>query len=300
VILITGANSGIGYEAALPLAAQGAQVIMACRSVEKGERAADEIRRSVPDAQLDVMALDLASLDAVRAFAAAFNARYDRLDVLINNAGVMGLPYRQTADGFEMQFGTNHLGHFALTGLLLERLLATPGARVVNVSSGYHRMGTINFDDLQSEAGYGRWNAYAQSKLANLLFAFELQRRLSAVDADVISVGCHPGYAATNLQTAGAKMEGSAIRRVMSQAMNVVLAQSAAMGALPILYAAVGPDVQGCDYIGPNGLMGMRGYPTKEQAKDTAYDEADARRLWDESVELTGVDYAVLAGAVTA
>jgi NAD(P)-dependent dehydrogenase (short-subunit alcohol dehydrogenase family) len=289
--VITGANSGIGYEAARALAAKGAQVVLACRNVGKGEDAARAIRNETPAAQLEVMALDLADLSSVRAFTAEFQARHNRLDMLINNAGVMALPYRRTADGFEMQFGTNHLGHFALTGLLLPTLLATPGARVVTVSSGAHQMGTMRFDDLQWENGYSKWRAYGMSKLANLLFTYELQRKLTAAGADTIAVACHPGYSATNLQLAGPEMEGSSISRWLSKMGNSILAQDQAMGALPTLYAATMPDVQGGAYYGPDGLMEMRGYPKRVESNDKSHDEEVAARLWQVSEELTGVVY---------
>jgi NAD(P)-dependent dehydrogenase (short-subunit alcohol dehydrogenase family) len=235
------------------------------------------------------MELDLADLKNVRNFVQAFLAKYKRLDILINNAGVMAIPKRKTVDGFEMQFGTNHLGHFALTGLLLPILKATPNGRIVTVSSGVHVSGDIHFDDLQWEKTYDRWGAYAQTKLANLLFAYELQRRLAATGSQLISVGCHPGYAATNLQAAGPQMDGSTFRLWMMNLANVILAQGQDMGALPTLFAAVAADVNGCDYIGPRS--GMRGYPVKAKSNNKSYDEALAKRLWKVSEELTGVVY---------
>jgi NAD(P)-dependent dehydrogenase (short-subunit alcohol dehydrogenase family) len=235
------------------------------------------------------MALDLADLRSVRSFADTLRARYDTLALLINNAGVMALPYRRTVDGFEMQFGTNHLGHFALTGLLLPAILATPRARVVTVSSGAHTNGSIDFDNLDGSKGYTPWRAYAQSKLANLLFAYELQRRFAAAGATALSVGCHPGWAATNLQAAGPRMAGARLRVRLMTIANRVLAQSAAMGALPILYAATAEGVNGCDYIGPTSWGGMRGYPGKVRSSARSYDVALARRLWQVSEELTGV-----------
>ena len=289
VVIVTGGNSGIGYEAALALAGKHANVILTARNIEKGEAAARNVRTKYPQAQITVMQLDLADLKSVRNFVQAFLAKYKQLDILINNAGVMALPKRKTADGFEMQFGTNHLGHFALTGLLLPILKATPNARVVTVSSGVHTSGDIHFDDLQWEKSYERWGAYAQSKLANLLFAYELQRKLSATGSSLISVGCHPGYAATNLQAAGPQMEGSAVRLWMMNLANAIFAQGQDMGALPTLYAAVAADVNGCDYIGPKG--GMRGYPAKAMSNNKSYDEALAKRLWQVSEKLTGVVY---------
>jgi NAD(P)-dependent dehydrogenase (short-subunit alcohol dehydrogenase family) len=290
--LITGSNSGIGLEAAKALAGKGARVIIAVRSAEKGAAAADTIRMAHPAASVEVMALDLADLASVRRFAAAILGRGEPLHMLINNAGVMALPFRKTADGFEMQFGTNHLGHFALTGLLLPAILAAPGARVVTVSSGLHQGGAINFANLDGAKGYDRGRAYSQSKLANLLFAYELQRKLASAGSGAISLGCHPGYAATNLQQAGPRMEGSSFGEAMMGLANALLAQSAAMGALPTLYAATSPDANGCDYIGPRDFGGWRGYPAKVRSSDRSYDEATARRLWEVSEQLTGVRYA--------
>ena len=291
IAIITGANSGIGYEAAEILARKGAHVVLAVRNESKGVKAAREIRSRLPTADLEVMALDLASQASIRAFADAFVAKHDRLDLLINNAGVMAIPRRETADGFEMQLGTNHLGHFALTGLLLPLILKTPQARIVTVSSGVHQMGQINFDDLQSRQSYKKWGAYAQSKLANLLFAYELQRKLAAAGSNAISVAAHPGYAATNLQSVGPQMEGSRIQGAAMSFMNIVVAQSAEMGSLPTVYAAASPDVRGGDYIGPGGLMGQRGWPKKVQSNGRSHDEVDATRLWAVSEELTGVTY---------
>ena len=295
VAIVTGANSGIGLEAALALAGKGAQVVIASRNLEKCDEAAAQIRAKTPACLLEVIRLDLADLASVRAFTGAFRDGHDRLDLLVNNAGVMALPYRKTADGFEMQFGTNHLGHFALTGLLLDTLLNTPGARVVTVSSGAHTMGSVRFDDLQRERSYKKWEAYGQSKLANLLFAYELQRRFAAIGADAISVAAHPGFAATNLQAVGPQMEGSRLQSWGMKLANGLLAQSPEMGALPTLYAATAPDVQGGDYIGPDGLMEQRGHPKKVRSNMASYDEATAGRLWEVSVDLTGVDYALLS-----
>ena len=294
VIVVTGGNSGIGYEAALQLAGKGAHVVLACRDLAKAAAAIDSIKASHRNASLEAMALDLASLASVRTFAQEFLAKHGKLDVLCNNAGVMALPYRKTADGFEMQFGTNHLGHFALTGLLLEPLLATKGARVVNVSSTAHRMGKMRFDDLQWEHGYGKWAAYGQSKLANLLFTYELQRRLEAIGADLISVACHPGYAATNLQAAGPRMQGSSLLESLVALSNRLFAQSAAMGALPTLYAATAADVNGGDYIGPGGFAETWGHPKKVGSSARSHDPAAAARLWDISEALTGIKYEAL------
>lgn len=294
-IVVTGGNSGIGYEAALQFARKGARVVLACRSIDKARAAADQIAASSPGVSIDVIQLDLSSLASVRSFADSFHAHYKTLHVLVNNAGVMALPYRTTADGFEIQFGTNHLGHFALTGLLLDALLAADPARVVTVSSGAHRMGRIRFDDLQWKHGYRKWFAYGQSKLANLLFTFELQRKADAVGAKLLSVACHPGYAATNLQAAGPRMSGAAFLEGFFSFGNRLFAQSAAMGALPTLYAATSPDVCGGDYVGPDGFTEMTGYPKKVGYSAAAGDKAVAARLWEVSEQLTGVHYTALS-----
>jgi NAD(P)-dependent dehydrogenase (short-subunit alcohol dehydrogenase family) len=294
-IVITGANSGLGYESALALAGAGAHVVLACRDQEKGRAAERQIRAAHPRATTELVALDLASLADIRRAAAALRAAHRRLDVLLNNAGVMALPYRQTADGFEMQLGTNHLGHFALTGLLLDTLLATPGARVVTVSSGFHRLGAIRFDDPQWQRGYRKWPAYGQSKLANLLFTYELQRRLEAAGAGLLSVAAHPGYAATNLQATGPRMQGSSLLERASTFANTLFAQSAAMGALPQLYAAAAPDVRGGEYYGPDGVGEMWGHPTRVESNARSRDRDAAARLWALSERLTGVTYDALA-----
>jgi len=296
IAVVTGANSGIGLEAARMLGLAGAHVVLACRSPERGEDALRDILGRVPRASLEVRALDLADLASVRAFAEAFAETHEQLDLLINNAGVMAIPRRETADGFEMQLGTNHLGHFALTGRLLPRLLATPGSRVVNVASQAHRMGRMDFSDLQGKVHYGAWPAYGQSKLANLLFTSELDRRLAAHAGPdrTIACACHPGYAATNLQHVGPQMTGSALTGFVMKLGNTLIAQSSEMGALPTVYAATAPDVRGGDYIGPDGLFGMTGYPTKAAASRKARSKTDAAELRRPSVALTGVDYAPL------
>lgn len=290
IIIITGANSGIGYEAARALAQRHAEVILACRSLEKGEAAADRIRSETPAVRLEVMPLDLADLASIRTFSDAFRATKARLDTLINNAGVMALPRRTTRDGFEMQLGTNHLGHFALTGQLLDLLLATPRSRVVNVSSIAHKFGTIRFDDLQGQKRYQKWGAYGQSKLANLLFTYELDRRLKEAGSDTISVACHPGWAATNLQQAGPRMSGSTLMQTLSAWGNALLAQDAAAGALPTVFAAVEP-LPGGEYIGPTRMMGWHGPPAVVEPASKARDAKVAARLWDESERLTGIHY---------
>lgn len=292
LVVITGANSGIGFEAAKALAGKGAHVILAVRSPTKGQAAIERIRAAHPRAQVELEILDLTDLASVRAFAERFEARYGALPLLINNAGVMATPYRRTADGFELQFGTNHLGHFALTGLLLPAILAAPGARVVTVSSMAHSFGRIDFDNLDGSKGYQRWIAYSQSKLANLLFAYELQRRFAATGARAISLACHPGYADTELQKVGPRMDGFALGEAVLGMVNRVFAQSAAMGALPTLYAATAPEAHGGDFIGPDGFGGARGYPVPQRSNARSYDPELARRLWEVSERLTGVRYA--------
>lgn len=290
-VLVTGANSGLGFETSKLLAALGARLVLGVRDLEKGRRAVDRICEATPEAQLDLLRLDLADLASIGCFAEEVRGSQRRLDALINNAGVMAIPQRCTVDGFEMQFGTNHLGHFALTGLLLPLLLRTPSARVVTVSSGIHIIGKINFADLQSENSYSDWRAYGQSKLANLLFAYELQRKFTVAGATASSLAVHPGYAATNLQAVGPAMTESRIRQTMMRLANRALAQTAAMGALPAAYAAASPDAHGGDYIGPDGLFGQRGYPKKVKSSAASYDKATAARLWQVSEELTGVSY---------
>jgi NAD(P)-dependent dehydrogenase (short-subunit alcohol dehydrogenase family) len=284
VAIVTGANSGIGYEEARALAAKGAQVVMACRNQEKGAAAFQQICEEHPDAMVDLMQLDLADLTSVRQFADRFTSRYDRLGILINNAGVMAVPeLRRTADGFEMQFGTNHLGHFALTGLLLDTLMRTPNARVVTVSSNAHRMGRMKFDNLNAERSYSRWLAYGESKVANLLFTYELQRRLEAAGADVIAVAAHPGWTATNLQ-------GNAR---LIRFFNPLFGMQPEQGALPTLYAATAPDVKGGSYYGPDGRNERRGYPTRLESNRLSHDQAVAKRLWEVSENLTGIVYSL-------
>ena len=294
--IVTGANSGNGLIAARELARSGAAVILACRDTAKGDAAAQGITDAAPSAGVEVAELDLASLASVRAFAERFLAANKTLDLLINNAGVMAPPRRETADGFELQFGTNHLGHFALTGLLLGALEGQKDARIVTVSSGAHRFGRIRFDDLQGERKYRRWAAYGQSKLANLLFAFELERRLRAAGSTIKSLAAHPGYAAPHLQSAAAPR----FDRMAMAVTNKVLAQSADMGALPTLYAATYPDLPGGTYIGPGGLFEQRGYPKAVGTTPFAKDEAVAAQLWQVSEELTGVKYALPAPTAAA
>jgi NAD(P)-dependent dehydrogenase (short-subunit alcohol dehydrogenase family) len=290
--VVTGANSGLGLETAAGLAQAGATTILACRDAGKARAACEELRRRAPSAQLEAMALDLADLDSVRAFAAQLVARLPRLDLLCNNAGVMALPLRRTRQGFEMQIGTNHLGHFALTGLLLPRLRETAGARIVTLGSLAHRaVASLDFDDLNWEhRPYNRHEAYARSKLANLLFHYELDRRLRRASAAAIAVAAHPGYTSTNIGFAGPAMDNTPWKARVMRLGNALLAQPAAMGALPTLYAATAA-AQGGDYIGPDGLMQLGGHPRKVQSKASARDAAAGARLWALSEQLTGVKY---------
>jgi len=283
IAVVTGANSGLGLVCASELARAGATVVLACRDVARGQAAAAGLRGG----ETIVEQLDLADLGSVRGFADRFAAGFERLDLLICNAGVMAPPRRLTRDGFESQFGVNHLGHFALTGLLLPALLTADGARVVTVSSEAHRIGKMKWDDLQREHGYFSWTAYGQSKLANLLFCFELARRCSVAEVGLVSAAAHPGYSATNLQFAGPRGWEAAIMRLT----NAVFAQSAEMGALPSLYAATAPGVAGGAFIGPDGPGGARGYPRIVSASARATDTDSQRRLWDVSEQLTGVRY---------
>jgi NAD(P)-dependent dehydrogenase (short-subunit alcohol dehydrogenase family) len=291
--VVTGANSGIGYRAALELARHGAAVTLAARDPGRGATALRRLLAEVPAAEVTLAKLDLADLASVRTFAGAYHP--EKLDLLVNNAGVMAPPLRHTADGFESQFGTNHLGHFALTGLLLPRLLARPGARVVTVTSGVHRAGTIDFDDLDARSGYHKWPAYAQSKLANLLFAFELQRRADAAGADLRSVAAHPGYAATNLQTAGPRLSGSRVGEAGAAFFTRIVGQPDSQGALPTLRAATDPAVRGGEVFGPDGFLELRGAPKQVAVSRRARDRALAERLWTVSEEKTGVSWPALA-----
>ena len=285
-VVITGANSGLGLTSAEALAEHGATVIMAGRNPLKLSEAA----ASVGGPATSTVRLDLADLESVRRAADEIAEQADRIDVLMNNAGVMAPPLSRTKDGFELQIGTNHLGHFALTGLLLP-LLHHEAARVVNVSSTAHTMGAMDLDDLNYEQRkYSAWSAYGQSKLANLLFTAELDRRAAAAGWDLLATAAHPGYAATNLQFSGPGYAQNPIGKGLSWLGNLVLAQSAEAGAWPQLYAAVAP-VQGDDYIGPTGFRGMRGHPGQADRTGAARDEDTARQLWELSEELTGVTY---------
>lgn len=289
-VVITGANSGIGLQAAVELARAGARVLLGCRNYAKGEAALDRLRREVPGAKAELWELDMAALASVRAFAAAFAEGGTALDVLVNNAGVMALPRREvTADGFERQFGTNHLGHFALTGLLMPQLLRAPAPRVVTVASLAHRNGTIDFENLQSERRYRPWDAYGASKLANLLFARELDRRARAERSRLVSVPVHPGVSQTNIVANGPG--ASDLRTRVLFLLGKFLTSKDAEGAWPTLYAATSPEVRGGEYIGPGGFLEFKGPPRVVQPRARALDEAVGKRLWAASEELTGVHY---------
>jgi NAD(P)-dependent dehydrogenase (short-subunit alcohol dehydrogenase family) len=290
VAVVTGANSGLGRVTALELSRHGAEVVVAARSAEKGKATAREIAAETGSPEPRVLELDLGSLDSIRRFAGELEG--ERVDLLINNAGVMMTPQRTTSDGFELQFGTNHLGHFALTGLLLDTVERSDAGRIVTLSSNEHKGGKLDFDDLQKERSYHPRGAYQGSKLANAVFAVELDRRLRAAGSSTIGVFAHPGYSATNLQSTGP----TGIAKAAMAISNRILAQSAERGALPTLYAATAPGVQGGEYFGPDGPGEFRGLPKKVEAIPPAYDEHNGRRLWEASEELTGVRFLSAAG----
>jgi len=281
IIIITGANSGTGFEAARAFAMKNATTILACRSLERGQKACDQIQNEIPYADLDLIQLDLADMTSIKKFANDFINKYDHLDILINNAGIMTPPYGLTKEGFELQFGINHLGHFALTGLLLESILKTKGSRVVTMSSLTHSIGKIEFEDLHYERKYKPIKAYSQSKLANLLFALELQRKLEKEGFEVISVAAHPGWAGTNIL----RKDG------ILQYFNKLLGMKPEQGALSLIFAAVAEKVVGGAYYGPNGLKEIRGYPGVSKIAPGAKDQKVAKRLWEVSENLSGVKY---------
>jgi NAD(P)-dependent dehydrogenase (short-subunit alcohol dehydrogenase family) len=280
--VVTGANAGIGFETAKALAEKGAKVVLACRNAEKGRRAVERIAETVEGGRAEFAELDLSRLESVQAFATRFKEENDRLDILVNNAGVMMPPYGKTVDGFEIQFGVNHLGHFALTGWLLPLLRKTPGARIVTVSSAAHNWGEVDFDDLSWETRqYKKMAAYGQSKLANLMFTYELQRRLAAAGADTLALASHPGWTATDLQ-----------RHTRSfRLFNPLFAMKPWQGALPTLFAATASEARGGEYYGPDGWMEMKGYPKVVASNEASRDRAAAGRLFDVSEELTGVRF---------
>jgi protochlorophyllide reductase len=291
-VVVTGANAGIGFEAAKVLAGRGATVLLACRDVEKGERAADAIRTEAERARLSFVRLDLASLASVREAAEAIRTTSPQLDLLINNAGVMQVPYQRTEDGFELTLATNHLGHFALTGLVLDRLLATPGSRIVTISSVAHQRGVIRFDDLQSERDYSASASYEQSKLANLLFTYELSDRLETAGVETTALAAHPGNARTSLWKSSSRLEKAVISSRL-RLLNFWLVQSAERGALPTLRAAVDPSARGGECYGPAGVFQYTGDPVRVESSARSHDLGARRRLWEVSEELTHVSYAI-------
>jgi NAD(P)-dependent dehydrogenase (short-subunit alcohol dehydrogenase family) len=298
IFVITGGNSGIGFEVAKVLVRKGARLVLACRDEKKMAAGAAQLRALQAGAVVDELVLDLASLASIEQAAQQLAAKVPRVDVLLNNAGVMALPSRVTADGFEMQFGTNHLGHFAFTGRVLPLVLAAPAGRVVTQSSLLHRGGHIAFDDLPTPKVYDEGKQYSMSKLANVLFSYELDRRLKKAGTRAIALACHPGYSATNLQGVGPQMKGSAFMGLVMKLANAVVAQPAAMGALGALMASTG-EMAGGEYIGPTGFNAMRGPPVKARSNDESYDEGVAKRLWEVSEQLTRVTFA-FPGAVAA
>jgi NAD(P)-dependent dehydrogenase (short-subunit alcohol dehydrogenase family) len=289
--VVTGANSGIGFETARVLAERGARVILACRDSGKAKDAAARIGNAFPQAEVRTIRLDLASLASVREAAGELRSAYDKIDLLVNNGGVMEPPYERTEDGFELTFATNHLGHFALTGVLLDRLLETQGSRVVTVSSEGHARGVMNFEDLQAENGYKPAEAYYQSKLANLLFTYELDRRLRAVGAQTTALACHPGLVLTSLYRTRSRLERAPLSPRL-RILNSRLVQSTQMGALPTLRAATDPRAQGGEFYGPPG-RGYTGYPVQVDSSALSHDVGAQHRLWRESERLTHVTYAV-------
>ncbi|MES2489013.1 MAG: oxidoreductase [Pseudomonadota bacterium] len=293
IAIVTGANSGLGLETSAGLAAAGATVVMACRDPKRAEDALADVQRRAPKAKVITMALDLADLASVRAFAAAFKRKFKKLDILCNNAGVMHLPFQKTRDGFEMQMGTNHLGHFALTGLLFDLIDATPGSRIVSVASVAHKFTRgLDLSNLNWERGrYNKADAYGKSKLANLMFHYELDRRLQKRGSSAMAVAAHPGYSATNIGF-GTKEKTPRLKRLAMNAGNRFFAQPADMGALPSLYAATVQHVQPGDYIGPDGwFMQFRGHPTNVDARPAARDPKQTVKLWALSEKLTGVTF---------
>ncbi len=283
--IVTGGSSGIGFEAAKGLASKGAKVILAIRNLDKGEIARKSITDEFPFADVELMRLDLSDLSSIKEFSHKFLEKHAHLDLLINNAGVMTPPHKFTKDGFELQFGTNHLGHFALTGQILPALLATPGSRVVNISSIATRSGEIYFDNLDGKKGYHRMKYYRQSKLANLLFAVELDNRLKKAGASTISLACHPGVTVTNLASMGSGKKSSFLVRMIFK----MVGQPTEMGALPTLFAATDPSLKGGEYIGPDGKLNKKGYPAISDEVNILFNKDVAQRLWDVSEKLTGI-----------
>lgn len=291
VIIITGANNGIGFENTKEFARKNATVIMACRNLSKGQKALEKVKNNVPDGQIELMELDLANISSIKRFATSFKEKYSKLDILLNNAGIMMVPYRKTADGFESQIGTNHLGHFTLTALLFDVLKQTSGSRIINVSSEGHNFGEMDWNDFMFEKKYGRVKAYGRSKLANLLFTYELDRRLKAKNIPVLALASHPGTANTGL---GDHLFGP-VKFFLKPIVFFFIAQSAYKGSLPSARAAVDPDVKGGEYFGPKGFLGTetRGSPTMVQSNEQSHNLEDATILWEKSEELTGIMFQI-------
>lgn len=290
VIIVTGANSGLGFEDTKAFSGKGAKVILACRNLKKGNNALLKIQKEIPKADVEVMQLNLANLDSIKNFASEFKEKYDRLDLLVNNAGIMMVPYQKTVNGFESQIGTNHLGHFVLTGLLYDLLKKTEGSRIVNVSSNAHKFGDMDFDNFMYEEGkdYSRMKAYSRSKLANLLFTYELDRRFKEQNIKAIAVAAHPGMANTGLADHMMGWVAPVLKPLFSFFM-----QSAAKGALPTIRAAVDSEVKGGDYYGPGGSNEHRGYPVKVRSTEVSHNEEDAKKLWEISEKLTGIKFEI-------
>jgi NAD(P)-dependent dehydrogenase (short-subunit alcohol dehydrogenase family) len=286
IAIVTGSNTGLGFEVAIGLASKGMKVIMACREIEKARVARQSILKKVPSGDIEIMIVDLSSLSSVRDFAQVYLSRFSRLDLLINNAGVMIPPYTLTNEGFESQIGVNYLAHFLLTGLLLDVITNTPGSRIVSVSSNAHRKGIINFNDLNSTKAYSRMKSYRQSKLACLVFAFELQRRLAKDGFKTLSVAAHPGVSVTDLVRYIPKW-----LMLLGKPLTAVLTHSPEKGALPILYAALAADVKGGEYFGPQGRSEWKGKPGRAYSTPLSHDEQLGKHLWEVSEKLTGMCY---------
>lgn len=287
--VVTGANVGIGFQTALALAKSGIHVVLACRNQGRALGAMSQIVLQVPQASVEYAILDLSSLGSVKDFASRVKQKFEKIDLLVNNAAVMALPERTlSTEGYEMQFATNHLGHFALTIELMPLLLKSSAARVVTVSSIAHRYGKLDFADLQAEKSYEGWTAYGTSKLANLLFSFELARRASAAALPLMSVACHPGVSQTNILASGPQMGRKVLRTYISEIFARYFAQSAEQGALPVIHACMDEEVKNGDYYGPDGFMELSGMPKRVDAKPLARDEDLARKLWSVSESLTG------------
>lgn len=292
VIIVTGANSGLGYEDAKAFARKGAKIILACRNMEKANKALSKIQAKIPEAQAEIIQLDLGSIDSIKKFVAEFKEKHNRLDILVNNAGILSVPYQKTADGFENQVGINHLGHFALTSLLFDILIKTKGSRVVNVSSNAHKSGDMDFEKFLYEEGkeYSKKKAYGRSKLANLLFTYELDRRLKKAKIDVFAVASHPGFS----NTAMADHMYSGIVHPFRRLLGFVL-QGAAQGALTTIRAAVDPDVKGGEYFGIKGIFGneQRGKPVIAESSKSSHNLEEAKKLWELSEKLTGIKFEI-------